>query len=1808
KPNEVVTVSAKASYNIQLGRNESLSYLSTFDLSTGQEATSASSSKNTLYGRMLGYGVTLQLLGDDIGGTTGKGLKGLELPVGETTLNLNLALSGTVNGTDLSSLEYSAYNSNAASGITASSVDLAAANSEEGAAEVSDDTKSEEGVSVKTTSVVMAVLLASGTGEDLTETVSEALGIDGGIAVITATNVDLSGSAGDYVSLSESSTEYTTEDTGGNLISVSEGTKTWTFTSGSSEINITSEDTAEGIIGIYSSEVSRYPTVGSSDYLRMRNGTQIQIPVSSSEASGTISVTSVQGAGDRYYYLVKDGSVDTTKAIPSDGTTTLEYDSEYLTYNSTTGLYYLTLQSTQDCKRITNITVTYKAETAFITQAYVYFPGSESDYTENSTEISSISYIYGGATTSSNESSTDIAYNGKTIFTLGSTARMQSAGYSVTNSLDGVGSYTTSLYTASSNRTIEVKVPDDAVDAELNVWLFTNGTRYAYLDGCSTSYDGSISVNSNCVLTYSGLSAGTTYTFQCSTSGSSYSAGTYRLYGISLTTTSPESSASEEESDYQMTPILWDYRSNSNATSQTTQIVGDTTYTDGYGNWDRNIDWDDANNRTNHARNVSPYNSSASNFMLDDTKTGGAADAKECFYGGKWYVSEDKKITSAEDMDYNDFTSSYPVTVSLYTFDFDTYKTTWPSVTSGTYPFLTHRFPINNGGSSTTVEEYANYFFCYSAGYFQVLVPLPESANASTTSLYLTASVSDGTVTSLTNAAANAGSGGTEATGVSENETSDSVDISTAINTLKYNSFMNRIDTSNGGYYDSDGYLRDSEGNLIDIDITSSREMFMGTKWSTYGSDHDASAVAGETIDLWGAVISVTGTDHILTAANLLQIFDSAAFEVAGEPEAGYAAKKTVYGDTYDMLGEEGKINFLYVGDTAYKKGYDSTDDSTFEYMKSVREDTSTLRFYTSLDALEGDGLTCVGIYMEIRNAYIKQGNYAAFRLPVTVKATDENGDSTLNNVYCTMNQSRVWTYISGFPQEHQPMYYDSSAYETSRYAIAENSGGVYYNSNGSYDDSEFYSSSWFTTSSGEDNSSVSYLSPKSTSYTDDEGDEHTGYYLVQNENTVTDSGNYGYYKTVYADNYTDDDAGMALYYHNTNKNYSRASSAYTRGMSLLITGYESTLNISSSRTYWSKSNGDTPEFILSGIKAENYSDTAYSSGDTTSLKATVSISENLKFEASTADITIGKTKITAVEEQDDGSYVYDGVTYTSLSEILNDQSLAASYTFSSYTVYLYAVISADGSTMTIYVDNMPLGVELSNISFNTSITTTATSASSTLTATISGKDDLRDYNTSYGTSEANETAVSVDLTSVSSTGYVKYAGENNKLSDIVELNADSMSYKISYTNGETTDIESFSIFDIFPYNGDENGTAMSQISDGYDAWLTLKSLALTVSGSKASPNVTYYYTTASPQTRGGDIENLLTCYSDENNYSYLNAVFISGNSYSSYKAGVLDSTSGINATVSADAVNGLSPEEITGICVDIEGDSGSPAIPAGSTIELTLTFEGTIHSAEVQSRDSYGYTEYGSEADTDTAAGDKFINSAYIKTNKVSSTSRFNLTNNASLGVLSREISGRAFADKDHSGTYNSGDVLLANVGVDLYKWDGTAYTQVTTKDLLIETTDYTDYFSTVTDSDGAYRFYGLPDGYYIVAFKDTQTVTLTKYELAEYQVGSDTTIDSDGILVSAITDTEALAALSSGYVYAIQPSSGQAYIKLEGSYSNVSETGLVSANNDLGLDKGYSLPESGGWGADKFRLWGAALLAIGAVLLVSKKIFKAA
>lgn len=211
------------------------------------------------------------------------------------------------------------------------------------------------------------------------------------------------------------------------------------------------------------------------------------------------------------------------------------------------------------------------------------------------------------------------------------------------------------------------------------------------------------------------------------------------------------------------------------------------------------------------------------------------------------------------------------------------------------------------------------------------------------------------------------------------------------------------------------------------------------------------------------------------------------------------------------------------------------------------------------------------------------------------------------------------------------------------------------------------------------------------------------------------------------------------------------------------------------------------------------------------------------------------------------------------------------------------------------------------------------------------------------------------------------------------------------------------------------------------------------------------------------------------------------------------------------------------------------PVLPAAESLSLTITLKPKKNKA-----------------------GDIYGNNAHTWIQGPSQNSAL-LTNRVQTVIISREISGRVWYDRDWDGLRADSEKFIANVQAVLQVQDGSgAY--VPAKDVY-----GVDVPSVTTDADnGAYRFQDLPAGKYRVLFKSAGSPEVLKDYLKATEYQADTK-------VSGQKNNDGIAASELGYDYQIYYQNGQEYIELH-SIEELEEGVRVEskANLDLGLVKG--------------------------------------
>ena len=408
--------------------------------------------------------------------------------------------------------------------------------------------------------------------------------------------------------------------------------------------------------------------------------------------------------------------------------------------------------------------------------------------------------------------------------------------------------------------------------------------------------------------------------------------------------------------------ILWDYNENIPANigftfryddpgRGTVQIEGN-----GLGNGGRRLYWD-GESRSAYAKGGGPSN-------YRDYHRG-------CYYGGDWSLvdgagNKAEIGTLANPGAVTGGGTTYHFSVSDYDFDFDG-----------------QHFPTQDAGNSGNVPGYGSYAQGFSAGCVQVLSVFPRVQKTSEAELFLNATVSNLKLKTRAGQPLAPREGDDSGYGhevnQNDNSKSDQIVLYAPGNMTKGNSFNGK----QGGQ-----------------DPKTTAGGFLGTEYWT--TSYDCSTFAGDEIWIMSYGMLSSGGDFRTRSMNLLQLFDSRALNIRGKP--------TLYQEANAQYGEEkGTVCFLYAADPDYPKGYDTNATGMLKYMNTVREED--LRYFTSLNDLQGAGFTCVGVLMELRGCNLLGGKYQYMSIPVKVNGEDE---TLVGKTVATVNTARVWSTDQG--------------------------------------------------------------------------------------------------------------------------------------------------------------------------------------------------------------------------------------------------------------------------------------------------------------------------------------------------------------------------------------------------------------------------------------------------------------------------------------------------------------------------------------------------------------------------------------------------------------------------------------------------------------------------------------------------------------------------------------------------------------------------------------------------------------------------
>lgn len=307
-------------------------------------------------------------------------------------------------------------------------------------------------------------------------------------------------------------------------------------------------------------------------------------------------------------------------------------------------------------------------------------------------------------------------------------------------------------------------------------------------------------------------------------------------------------------------------------------------------------------------------------------------DRASCYKGGGWQITSGDIVTSKDSLTQNKTTYSFKI--SNYDFDLDTFH-----------------FPTYMAGNGSATEEF-KYTGCFSSGYLQIIAQYPENM---TNQIKTIVEVSNFKATSISDTTT------TKESITSDSKLVNSIDVYSKGSITKTNSFNSLSSTYMGSQTLSTAF------------------------WT---QDYDGKAYMGDNIAIFGTIKLNTNSDNKLKSFNILQLFDSEAFEINGTPKT-YLVRST---------GKE-KITYLYAADPQYPNGYNTNNKVHEARMNTVQEED--LIFFTSLDELKKAGYTCIGVLEEVRGANASGEEYECFKIPVKVKSNANLAGKTVATANC---------------------------------------------------------------------------------------------------------------------------------------------------------------------------------------------------------------------------------------------------------------------------------------------------------------------------------------------------------------------------------------------------------------------------------------------------------------------------------------------------------------------------------------------------------------------------------------------------------------------------------------------------------------------------------------------------------------------------------------------------------------------------------------------------------------------------------------
>lgn len=1113
------------------------------------------------------------------------------------------------------------------------------------------------------------------------------------------------------------------------------------------------------------------------------------------------------------------------------------------------------------------------------------------------------------------------------------------------------------------------------------------------------------------------------------------------------------------------TAILWDYNENVPANCSYSYNYVDPgrgtvkTPNDGKGNGGRNLYWD-GETRSPYAKGGAP-----SNYMVYH---GG------CYYGGDWAMTDavGNKLTSLAALNQiasptkvmgSGADTTYHFSVSDYDFDFDN-----------------QHFPLQDAGNSGNVTGYDTYARCFSAGCVQVLSVFPMVQKVSEAEVFLNTTVSNLQLKTRAGQELKADEGDSSKinheVNKADNKKRDQIVLYAPGNLTKGNAF-------NGKH----------KGNPPNT----TAEGFLGTEYWT--TSYDCSAFAGDEIWIISYGMMVSGSDFRTRSMNLLQLFDSRALRIRGEPD--------VKQDWNPQFDQKGDARFLYAADPDHPEGYDTNKDGILAYMNTVREED--LVYSTSRpDAdgnitVNGESLKCIGVLMELRHCDLLGGKYQYMRIPVKVNGNDEK---LVGKTVATVNTFRVWSYDLG---------------------------------------STTWADGQWDKTTGK-NTLTGYSVPQNRI----NADQYSGE-LANNEKSPP-----AYVKTEYQDGHqvTGTHAGGTL-----------------SGNSLLILNYEAHVNITvdnkggvSSISY-NQGNGETVvDYRLKNIKTEISDLTGQMNMPPTTLTVTAVLDEGLgSGQEQRISVSGGTYRISGYEVDADGKPTGEETDISIGTDPNNPVQLAFYDSDGNFHIIkVHAVLGANSRSVSFVIQDAPVGIQLPDITFKANFSAaTALKENDKIktNAYISGAGDNRAYDIAKG---------NMDNITV---GVVLGSGTNlTKAVDVryIELNG-KIEYTVTYTNSGTASIDKIYFYDLLPATGDIRGSAL-------DGKVILRKFDVKTKGSGSETPATVYYSTTKykelydkVKVFGGqmngtaitgmnadEVEDMLKNGKNEDEGKLFEVLGTVTNGKFEYDPSL--------ASMSDEAKSELMGT-VTGLYVR------ATSLGGGQTITMTFTVE-----------------------TKDNQAGNLYKN---ISNSWIADKATLPLTSNmVETAAISRRISGVVWYDWNLNGVRDENveqETPLADVTVTLFKKNGSGAYEICTTDVTGALID-----PVITKADGAYTFYNLAAGDYIVAFSGEALKPYTAATTYQQNKVNDSDTN-DGV---AISELKADGIDASKYLYFIRHSVGFDSMLLH----SIADMGSVTLNNgveafdhqDLGvIIAGYELPATGGSGTILYTTGGLLLMALSLV-----------